>query len=83
MTQQAKSELIKIRDVMAMTTFSRNTVYKLIGNGEFPRQLKVGAASYWKRREIEQWLDNLTPATDEEVKAAAEQAARAARRKCH
>tara|TARA_R110000764_G_scaffold174171_5_gene260741 strand:+ start:711 stop:974 length:264 start_codon:yes stop_codon:yes gene_type:complete len=87
MTQQSnhqpQSELIKIKDVMEMTTFSRNTVYKLIGNGEFPRQLKVGAGSYWRRKEVEQWLDDLMPATDEQVQLASEQAAKAARRKVH
>jgi prophage regulatory protein len=83
MTQQVKSELIKIKDVMNMTTFSRNTVYKLIGRGEFPRQLKVGAGSYWRRKEVEQWLDDLMPATDKQVQLASEQAANAARRKTH
>jgi prophage regulatory protein len=83
MTQQVKSELINIKSVMEITTFSRNTVYKLIGKGEFPRQSKVGAGSYWKRKEVEQWLNDLAPATDEQVQLAAEQAANAARKKTH
>jgi prophage regulatory protein len=81
MTQ--KSELIKIKDVMEMTTFSRNTVYKLIGSGEFPRQLKVGAGSYWRRKEINQWIEDLKTATDEQVQQAAEIAAQNARKKVH
>ncbi|NLQ17588.1 AlpA family phage regulatory protein [Marinomonas sp. M1K-6] len=82
-TQQPQNELIKIQEVMEITTFSRNTIYKLMGNGEFPRLSKVGRGSYWKRREIEQWINDLTPATDEQVQEAAEQAAKAARKKVH
>ncbi|MBJ7536993.1 helix-turn-helix transcriptional regulator [Marinomonas transparens] len=78
-----QNELIKIKDVMKITTFSRNTIYKLMSNGEFPRLLKVGAGSYWKRRDVEQWINDLTPATDEQVQQAAEQAAKAAKSRTH
>lgn len=81
--QKPQNELIRIQEVMEITTFSRNTIYKLMGNGEFPRLSKVGRGSYWKRREIEQWINDLTPATDEQVQDAAEQAAKVARKKVH
>ncbi|WP_392385099.1 helix-turn-helix transcriptional regulator [Marinomonas primoryensis] len=80
---QTQSELIKIKDVMNMTTFSRNKIYKLMREGEFPRLSKIGCGSYWKRKVIEQWIEDLTPATDEQVQLASEQAANAARRKTH
>jgi prophage regulatory protein len=83
MTQQPQSELIQIKDVMAITTFSRNRVYRLMKEDKFPRNIKVGKASYWKRKEINQWIEDLTPATDEQVRQASEIAAQNARKKVH
>jgi predicted DNA-binding transcriptional regulator AlpA len=82
-TNQTQSELINIKDVMNITSFSRNKIYKLMREGEFPRLSKIGCGSYWKRKVIEQWIEDLTPATDEQVQQAAEEAAKKARKKVH
>lgn len=73
---QTLPELININTVMALTTFSRTKIYKMMNEGEFPRNSKIGRGSYWKRRVIEEWINNLAPATDEQIKEAAEEAAR-------
>ena len=83
MSPNPPSALIRIQDVMEMTTFSRNMIYKLINNGQFPRQSKIGAGSYWKRKEVESWLENLSPATDEELQPITERLARNATKKAH
>lgn len=87
MTQQSnhqpQSELIQIKDVMEMTTFSRNRVYQLMKEDKFPRNIKVGKGSYWKRKEINQWIEDLTPATDEQVQQASAIAAQNVNRRFH
>lgn len=42
---------------MEMTGLARSTIYKYISDGQFPKQIKLGArAAGWSREEVEQWL---------------------------
>jgi len=35
------NKIIKLKQVMEMTTFCRTTIYRLIKIGEFPKQIKL------------------------------------------
>ena len=50
--------LIKLPAVKKITTFSTATIYRLISEGEFPKQIKLAErSSGWLLEEIYNWLD--------------------------
>ena len=50
--------LIKLPAVKKITTFSSATIYRLISEGEFPKQIKLAErSSAWSLEEIYNWID--------------------------
>ena len=50
--------LIKLPAVKELTTFSSATIYRLISEGEFPKQIKLAErSSGWFLEEIYNWLE--------------------------
>lgn len=48
---------IRLNKVIEMTGLSRPTVYRLIQQGKFPKQVKLGERSVaWLLEEVEQWM---------------------------
>lgn len=48
---------IRLKKVIEMTGLSRPTVYRLIKQGKFPKQVKLGERSAaWLLEEVEQWM---------------------------
>jgi prophage regulatory protein len=64
--------LLALPDVMARVAFKKAYLYRLIGEGRFPRPIKFGAtsrsASRWRQSDIDKWLASLKP-TGEQVAA--------------
>lgn len=60
--QTQTPELLKLPDVINMTSHSKTTIYGLVKKGEFPAPLKRGRASFWRREEVEKWVNSLEPA---------------------
>ena len=57
--------LIKLPVVKELTTFSSATIYRLISEGEFPKQIKLTEkSSGWLLEEIYDWLDEKINARD-------------------
>jgi len=53
------NKIIKLDSVKEMTTFSESTIYRLISQGKFPKQVKLAErSSGWIEREIEDYLDS-------------------------
>jgi len=51
--------IVKLTEVMNMTTFSRSTVYRLISKGVFPKQIKLSErSSGWLEQEVLDYLDD-------------------------
>ena len=51
------ARLLRLREVLARCGLSRTTVYRQMGEGAFPRPLRVGVrAVRWRESEIEDWL---------------------------
>ena len=51
--------IVKLTEVMNMTTFSRSTVYRLISKGVFPKQIQLSErSSGWLEQEVLDYLDN-------------------------
>lgn len=52
------SPIIKIDAVTAMVALSKPSIYRLINEGKFPKQIKLSArSSGWLLSEVEQWLE--------------------------
>ena len=52
-------QVIKLKRVIALTSLSSATIYRLIKNGEFPKQLKLAErSSGWLLEEINDWLES-------------------------
>jgi len=53
------NEIIKINEVQKITTFSRSTIYRLISQGKFPKQIKLSErSSGWLEQEVLDYLEN-------------------------
>ena len=65
----AHRRLIRIEEVLAITGISKSVIYEMIKRGEFPRQRRIGQRSVgWHQSDIDDWLDSLPPATEENWK---------------
>lgn len=51
-------KLLKLKDVIAMTSLSKASIYRLVKAGLFPKQLLLGPrAVAWDQGEIESWIE--------------------------
>ena len=58
------ARLLRLREVLALCGLSRSTLYRQMGEGAFPRPLRVGVrAVRWRESEIEDWLVSRPRAT--------------------
>lgn len=52
---------MRLDEVLHATGLSRNTVYRRIREGTFPKQLSIGPNSVaWRQSEIVEWMDSFT-----------------------
>ena len=48
--------MLRIKEVCALTSLSRTSIYRLEAKGEFPRRVKLSAARVaWPKAAIEAW----------------------------
>jgi len=53
------NKIIKLEIVKEMTTFSESTIYRLISQGKFPKQVKLAERSCgWVENEILEYIDS-------------------------
>ena len=53
------TRVIKLAQVIEITSLSSATIYRLIKTGQFPKQLKLAQrSSGWLEEEINNWLDS-------------------------
>ncbi|MEM1235121.1 MAG: AlpA family transcriptional regulator [Pseudomonadota bacterium] len=51
--------LLTVREVAERTRLSRATIYKMVRDGDFPRQVQIGANKVaWLRSEVEAWIQS-------------------------
>jgi len=49
--------IMRLKEVIEKTGLAKTTIYNLISQGEFPKQIDLGARSVgWVDTEIEEWL---------------------------
>jgi prophage regulatory protein len=50
---------LRINEVLRTTGLAKNTIYRRIREGTFPRQIRIGPNSVaWRQSEIEKWMFN-------------------------
>ena len=55
--EKSKSQIIRLKQVKAMTGLSRTTIYRFISINEFPKQIKLGPkSSGWLIDEVDEWI---------------------------
>ena len=58
-----EKKLLRIAEVLEMTSMSRSTLWRLVKTGQFPAPVKVGGpkgrAVRLLRVEVEEWIANL------------------------
>lgn len=56
--QDRKVQILKRREVEAMTTLSRSTIYRLMNSGKFPASIRLSANSVgWIESEVVAYLE--------------------------
>ena len=55
---QTKSNLLKLKEVMAYVKKSRSSIYLDVKNGTFPKPLRLGVRKVlWNLSDIEEWIN--------------------------
>jgi len=50
--------IMRLKEIIEKTGLSRSTIYNLISQGRFPKQIELGARSVgWVDAEIDEWLE--------------------------
>ncbi|MEQ5031027.1 AlpA family transcriptional regulator [Morganella morganii] len=49
-------QLVDMRFITKLTGVTDKWFYKLIKDGQFPKPIKLGRSSRWKKSEVELWL---------------------------
>ena len=53
-----QQEFIRLNVVQEITSLSKSTIYRLISEGEFPKQIQIGKrAVVWVRSDINDWIN--------------------------
>lgn len=49
--------IIRLPEILARTSLGRSTIYAMMGRGEFPHPVRLGARSIgWPESQLAQWL---------------------------
>ncbi|UUV43198.1 hypothetical protein RCCWILLIS_26 [Rhodobacter phage RcCWillis] len=50
--------MIRIKDVVAITSLCRSQIYQLVREGKFPQQHRIShKVSVWSESEVNRWVD--------------------------
>ena len=65
--EKFQSQIIRLKQVKAMTGLSRTTIYRFMSINEFPKQIKLGPkSSGWLLDEVDAWIQNQIKNRDNE-----------------
>ncbi|WP_082936717.1 helix-turn-helix transcriptional regulator [Pseudomonas citronellolis] len=59
---------MRIEEVLHTTGLGKNTLYRRIREGSFPKQVRIGPNSVaWRQSDIEAWMRRICPSNDQSV----------------
>jgi len=50
-------EPLRLSEVLEKTKLKKSTVYSRIKKGEFPKSILIGGLAFWRKTDIQQWID--------------------------
>lgn len=51
--------LLRLSDVMSLTGLPKSSLYRMIGNGAFPKMVKLSARSVaWRQADVIGWVES-------------------------
>lgn len=53
--------LLTAEETALLVSVSTRTLWRLLSAGKFPRPVRVGGSTRWRRAEIEQWIGDGCP----------------------
>ena len=57
MTEDQLTPLLRLPKVMELTGLGKSTIWKMIAEGDFPKQVKIGPrVSAWPANEVYEWI---------------------------
>lgn len=60
------SDVMRIEEVMEVTTLAKSTIYSWVKSGKFPPQKKIGGTSVWLKSDIQDWMNKVLNQGSEE-----------------
>ena len=68
MATESIDRFLRLDEVLHTTGLGRNTVYRRIREGTFPKQVRIGPNSVaWRQSAISQWMTTAAPSNDQSV----------------
>ena len=52
--------LYNIKELQRVVGIGRNKIYELIRQDKFPKPIKIGTKSLWKKSDVEKWVKSLS-----------------------
>lgn len=53
---EEQDRFFRIQHVLARIPVSRNTIYRMMDRGEFPKCFPIGSVSFWLESEVLDWM---------------------------
>ena len=50
--------LLSAKELATMLGVNRSTIWSWFNSGRIPAPVRIGGTTRWRRREIEQWIEN-------------------------
>lgn len=50
-------QLLNVKEVAQFTRLHKSTIYRFVKEGKFPKPIKIGSASRWKKEDLVSYLD--------------------------
>ena len=60
----AGDRILRVKDVMAKTSFGRTKIYSLLAQRRFPQPHKLDKATIWLESQIDAWIAEQFPNID-------------------
>ena len=61
-----ENRLLRIDEVLEIVGVSKSVLYEMIARNDFPRPVRISLRAVgWRQRDIDEWLESLPPATEE------------------
>ena len=51
------TRFLRLPEVKRLTALSKSSIYRLMAEGAFPRQIGIGARLVWSELHIQQWME--------------------------